>query len=47
MIGQQLVWLMMFNTTFNNISVISWQTVLLLEETMNGVRTLKVSGDIA
>jgi hypothetical protein len=24
---------MWFNTTFNNISVISWQSVLLLEET--------------
>ena len=25
--------LMMFNTTFNNISVISWRSVLLVEET--------------
>ena len=24
---------MVFNTTFNNISVISWQSVLLMEET--------------
>jgi len=24
---------MVFNTTFNNISVISWQSILLLEET--------------
>jgi len=24
---------MVFNTTFNNISAISWQTVLLVEET--------------
>jgi hypothetical protein len=24
---------MLFNTTFNNISVISWQSVLLMEET--------------
>jgi hypothetical protein len=24
---------MMFNTTFNNISVISWRSVLLVEET--------------
>jgi len=24
---------MLFNTTFNNISVISWQSVLLLKET--------------
>ena len=27
------VWLMVFNTTFNNISVISWRSVLLVEET--------------
>jgi len=25
--------LMVFNATFNNISVISWQSVLLVEET--------------
>jgi len=25
--------LMVFNTTFNNISVISWQSVLLVEQT--------------
>jgi hypothetical protein len=28
-----LVWLMVFNATFNNISVIWWQSVLLVEET--------------
>ena len=28
-----LVWFMVFNATFNNISVISWQSVLLMEET--------------
>jgi len=28
-----LCWFMVFNTTFNNISVISWQSVLLVEET--------------
>jgi hypothetical protein len=28
-----LVWFMVFNTTFNNISVILWQSVLLVEET--------------
>jgi hypothetical protein len=28
-----LVWFMVFNATFNNISVISWWTVLLVEET--------------
>jgi hypothetical protein len=26
-------WFMVFNDTFNNISVISWQSVLLVEET--------------
>jgi hypothetical protein len=28
-----LVWFMVFNPTFNNISVISWWSVLLVEET--------------
>ena len=28
-----LVWFMVFNATFNNLSVISWQSVLLVEET--------------
>jgi hypothetical protein len=28
-----LVWFMVFNATFNNISLISWQSVLLVEET--------------
>jgi hypothetical protein len=27
------VWVMVFNATFNNISVISWRLVLLVEET--------------
>jgi len=26
-------WIMVFNATFNNISVISWQSVLLVEKT--------------
>ena len=26
-------WVMVFNATFNNISAISWQSVLLVEET--------------
>ena len=26
-------WVMVFNATFNNISVISWRSVLLVEET--------------
>jgi hypothetical protein len=28
-----LVWFMVFNATFNNVSVISWRSVLLVEET--------------
>jgi hypothetical protein len=28
-----LVWFMVFNATFNNISVISWRSVLLVQET--------------
>jgi hypothetical protein len=28
-----MVWFMVLNATFNNISVISWQSVLLVEET--------------
>jgi hypothetical protein len=28
-----LVWFMLLNAIFNNISVISWQSVLLVEET--------------
>ena len=28
-----LVWFMVFNATFNNISAISWWSVLLVEET--------------
>jgi hypothetical protein len=28
-----MVWFMVFNAIFNNISVISWQSVLLVEET--------------
>jgi hypothetical protein len=27
------VWVWAFNTTFNNVSVISWRSVLLVEET--------------
>ena len=42
--------LVLFNATFNNISVISWRSVLLVEETgvhltMNGVQTCNFSGD--
>ena len=28
-----IVWFVVFNATFNNISVISWRSVLLVEET--------------
>jgi len=28
-----MVWFMEFNATFNNISAISWQSILLMEET--------------
>jgi hypothetical protein len=28
-----VVWLMVFNTTFNNISAISWRSVLLVQVT--------------
>jgi hypothetical protein len=27
-----MVWVLVFNTTFNNISVISWQSAVLVEE---------------
>jgi hypothetical protein len=30
---KSLVWFMMFNATFNNISVISWRSVLLVDKT--------------
>jgi hypothetical protein len=46
---------MVFNATFNNISAISWWSVLLVEGTnimlyrvhiaMNGIRTRNFSGD--
>jgi len=31
--GEEWDWFMVLNTTFNNISVISWRSVLLVEET--------------
>jgi hypothetical protein len=31
--GGWVVWVMVLNSTFNNISVISWQSLLLVEET--------------
>ena len=48
-----LVWFMVFNATFNNMSVIPCRSVLLVEETgvprensaMNGVQTHNISGD--
>jgi len=32
-LDDKMVWFMVFKATFNNISVISWQSVLLVEET--------------
>ena len=31
--SQTELWVMVFNATFNNISAISWRSILLLEET--------------
>ena len=38
-----LVWYMVFNATFNNIWVISWQSVLLMEETEYPKKTTDLS----
>jgi hypothetical protein len=35
-----LAWFMVFNATFNNISVISWWSVLLVEETGENHRSV-------
>jgi hypothetical protein len=35
-----LVWFMVFSATFNNISVISWWSILLVEETGENHRTV-------
>jgi hypothetical protein len=35
------VWLMVFNATFNNMSVISWQSVSLVKETGVRIRVSK------
>jgi len=45
-----MYWFMVFNATFNYISVRSWRSVLLVEETgvhiaMNGIRTHNFSCD--
>jgi hypothetical protein len=37
---------MVFNTTFINISVISWQPVLLVEETKKTTDQLQVTGKL-
>ena len=39
-----VVSVMVFNATFNNISFISWWSVLLVEETMSGIRKHNFSG---
>ena len=36
-------WFMVFNDTFNNISVISWRSVLLVEETRVPGETIDLS----
>jgi hypothetical protein len=43
MIFVLFVCLMLFNATFNNISVISWRSVLLVEETGVTEKTIDVS----
>jgi hypothetical protein len=37
-------WFIVFNATFNNISVISWRSVLLVEETGGPEKTTKNYG---
>ena len=41
--GRYVGWFMMFNATFNNISVILWQSVLLVEETGVPGKTIDLS----
>jgi len=36
--NHQVCWFMVFNAAFNNISVISWRSVLLMEETGSSQR---------
>ena len=36
-------WFVVFNATFNNISVISWRSILLVEETRNPEKTTDLS----
>ena len=38
-----MVWFMVFNATFNNISVISWWSVVLVEETEYPEKTTDLS----
>jgi hypothetical protein len=38
-----MVWFMVFNATFNNISVISWWSVVLVEETQYPEKTTDLS----
>ena len=41
-----LVWFMVFNVTLSNISVTSWRSVLLVEETgMSGEKRRHVASD--
>jgi hypothetical protein len=41
--SKSMVMIMVFNATFNNISVISWQSVLLVEETECPGKTIDLS----
>ena len=42
-LGIELVWFMVFNATFSNISVISWRSVLMVEETEYPEKTTDLS----
>jgi len=46
MVSERLVWfgLMVFNATFNNISAISWQSVLLVGENQSTSRKRPTCG---
>ena len=43
LIGWLVDWFMVFNATFNNISAISWRSVLLVEETESPEKTTDLS----
>jgi hypothetical protein len=41
-----LVWFMVFNANFNNISVISWQSFLWVEKTTNASHRQTISHNV-